>query len=98
MASMIWRRLFLHTAESAADLALFRAGRRRDARIAITAITTSSSIRVNALLEWFMALCARNVTHDSLCSKCPFFKHANRRVAGEEVSTGRSYQKLPKRF
>src|SRR5437667_9119450 len=45
---LIWRRLFLHTAASAADLARDNAGNSNAARIAITAITTKSSMRVKA--------------------------------------------------
>src|SRR5271165_4743284 len=42
------RRLPLHLAESAADLARFIAGSNGDAKIEMTAITTRSSIRVKA--------------------------------------------------
>lgn len=62
MVSPICRRLFRHTAARPRSLAVLRAGKSREARIAITAITTNSSINVKAAtalqhgtcgLEWF---------------------------------------------
>src|SRR5438128_3306634 len=47
-ANMSWRVLFMHEMPVALALALPRAGRSRLARIAITAMTTSSSMSVNA--------------------------------------------------
>src|SRR6266568_6611386 len=46
--NMSWRVLFMHEMPVALALALPRAGRSRLARIAIMAMTTSSSMRVNA--------------------------------------------------
>src|SRR5713101_3288311 len=54
--TMICRRLLLHPAESAADLARFNAGRSIAARIAMTAMTSSSSISVNAFTFLFIGL------------------------------------------
>ena len=48
MAKPHCRRLFVHWMRSALDLALASAGNSRPARIAMIAITTSSSIKVNA--------------------------------------------------
>jgi hypothetical protein len=46
--SASWCRLFLHPAESAALFARFKAGNSIAARMVIMAMTTSSSISVNA--------------------------------------------------
>src|SRR5262245_26415404 len=46
----IWRRLFLQLTERAASLARLRTGNSSAARIAMMAMTTSSSIKVNAIL------------------------------------------------
>jgi hypothetical protein len=48
MPSTIWRRLPRQTAARPLSLALANAGKRNDAKIAMIAITTSSSIKVNA--------------------------------------------------
>ena len=47
VAKPICLRLFLHCVETACDLALARAGSSSAARMAMMAMTTSSSIRVN---------------------------------------------------
>src|SRR5215831_14549115 len=48
MPSINWRKLLRQTAESAAAFARFSAGSSIDARMAMIAITTSSSTSVNA--------------------------------------------------
>ena len=59
-----WRLLFLQVVRCACSFALARAGNKRLAKIAIMAITTSSSIRVNAnffcgFIEFsFKAICS----------------------------------------
>src|SRR5436190_4575762 len=50
--NMSWRVLFMHEIPVALALALPRAGRSRLARIAIMAMTTSSSMSVNATREF----------------------------------------------
>src|SRR6266566_1586439 len=52
-----WRRLLLHTAECAADLARESAGNSSAARIAMMALTTRSSIKVKASAQRAFFLC-----------------------------------------
>src|SRR5580700_11349500 len=63
-----WRRLDMHLASLERVLALLKAGRSIEARIAIIAITTNNSMSVNAVLLFLNAFNIRDCTIE--CAFC----------------------------
>src|SRR5260221_5135092 len=82
MAMPIWWRFERQAALRPASLAAARAGSRRAARMAMMAMTTSSSIRVNAETPNFKLQAPEKLQAPSLKTECSRFTlHASRQLA-----------------